>query len=196
MLRGGIASGDENTSDVVLLVFVCSCVYMCVSHVCGWVHVHVCAFMRRTGQPHVSSLRRLVSETWRTLNDCQGKNHYPWLPRSRLKVVFVSWWSSLVWEPWDLPAASSPLLGFGCLLFYQSWDICFPHCFFLFISDYTVSLMLVLHSFFEDDVIQKHILFFQVGNTFIEYTARDSRLNSRRNTTCKPGSLVERNWRN
>lgn len=36
----------------------------------------------------------------------------------------------------------------------------FPHCFFLLISDYIVSLMLVLLSFFEDDVIQKHILFF------------------------------------
>lgn len=35
-----------------------------------------------------------------------------------------------------------------------------PHCVFLFISDYTVSPMLVLLSFFEDDVIQKHILLF------------------------------------
>lgn len=161
MLRGGIASGNENTSNAVFLVFVCSCVYMCVSHVCGWVRGHVCAYMWRTGQPRVSSLRCLVSETWRTLNDWQDKNHYPWLPRSRLKMVFVTWWSSLVWEPWDLPASSSPLLGFNCLFFYQSWDICSPpHCSFLFISDYTVSPMLVLLSFFEDDIIQKHILLF------------------------------------
>lgn len=34
------------------------------------------------------------------------------------------------------------------------------YSFFLFISNYTVSLKLVLLSFFEDDVIQKHISLF------------------------------------
>lgn len=47
---------NENTSDVMLFVFMCSCVYMCVNPVRGWVHVLVCACGgQRAGRPRVSS---------------------------------------------------------------------------------------------------------------------------------------------
>lgn len=99
VLHGGVADVNENTSDRMLFVFVCSCVSVCGCHL--WVGVCACMCMHaeKSLECHSSDAVHLGFWDMENTEWLSGQNHYLWLPKSWLKMAIVTWCSSLVWDP-------------------------------------------------------------------------------------------------